>query len=104
MPNHTVGYIQDIIHSNKGFFLLVFTSPNCSHCYGIESRMGFLKTEFNAKLIIVNADENRLLAEQYLVENLPTVLIYKKNDLIDCIVGHNPISRYFSKLNIAINN
>jgi len=88
-----------MIFEQKGVLIVMFESDTCMFCkdvYGIIQTIKKLKP--NVKSIIINVSKNMDIAIQHSVNQVPTVDIYLNGDLIDRIVGNNPLGTYMRKI------
>ena len=83
----------------RGYTFIIFCSDNCGYCNGIEFIIKDIAERFSdSNVFRVDAHIECGLADKYSVENVPTVIIYKNQDLVDFIVGLQTPDRYLRKL------
>lgn len=66
-----------------------FWAPWCGPCKAIAPILENLATELGdkAKICKVNVDENKEIAERFKIQAIPTLLIFKDNEIADTVVG-----------------
>ena len=95
--------IEDILNSHEGFIFLIFLSNHCPNCEGsLKTLKKISALRPDIKMIKINADQHPNEAIKYSVSQVPTVLIYCKDILIDQVVGDRDMSRYFLKMKFDI--
>ena len=87
--------IEDMVKSNN-VLLLKFTASWCNSCKKYDHYIN----DLNVCVFSVDVGLNEDLQEEYDITVLPTVLIYKNNNLIDRIEGFITKSDFIKKLNI----
>lgn len=87
---------QTLITSDK-LVLVDFYATWCAPCKKMEPHLNELSKEMKDKVVIIrlDADENQSLAKELHIEALPTLLLYKNNNLVWSQTG------YMSKEEIA---
>lgn len=79
-----------------------FTAPWCAPCKALAPVFQGLAAEIaDAEFITIDVDENPLLAEQYQIRSVPTVIIEKDGDLFESFVGVAPRHKYVEAINAA---
>ena len=78
--------------------IVLFFSNNCNHCCKVESFIYSIHDDVKCDIKLINTDNNRKLALDNSIEFLPTVDVYKNDELIDRIVGLQELSRYYKKI------
>ena len=87
--------IEYMVKSNN-VLLLKFTASWCNSCKKYDHYIN----DLNVCVFSVDVGLNEDLQEEYDITVLPTVLIYKNNNLIDRIEGFITKSDFIKKLNI----
>ena len=66
-----------------------FWAPWCGPCKAITPILNELAEEFGdaVKICKVNIDSNSELASKYEIRAIPTILIFKDNQVVDTVVG-----------------
>ena len=55
-----------------------------------------------AKFFTIDTDEEKSIAKEYRIKELPTIMIFRKGELIDIIVGLTPKNILIAKIEEAI--
>ncbi|SEO37565.1 thioredoxin [Propionispora vibrioides] len=80
--------------------LVDFWAPWCGYCTKLSPILDELATEHASKMKVVkvNVDENRSLAQDYGVMSLPTMLLFKDGVQTEKLMGYMPKSAINAKL------
>jgi thioredoxin len=72
--------------------LVDFWATWCPPCRAIAPVLEEIATEANGRYVIgkMNVDENQRTAARFHIEGIPTLLIFKKGQLVDRLVGAHP--------------
>jgi len=72
--------------------LVDFWASWCPPCRAVAPVLDQLATESGGRYVIakLNVDENPRTAERFHIEGIPTLLIFKKGQLVDRLVGAHP--------------
>jgi thioredoxin 1 len=67
-------------------------APWCAPCHMIAPVIEELAKDYAGKILFgkLNVDENRRMTEQYQIMGIPALLVFKKGELVDRIVGALP--------------
>ena len=65
-------------------------APWCAPCKSMFPVMDELAREMNVAIGKINVDEDQTIASSYLVMSIPTLLIFKKGELVDRVTGTMP--------------
>lgn len=87
--------ITDVINSYD-IVLLKFTADWCDNCKKYEHFINDLSVYVQE----VDYDMNEDIIEEYEIQKLPTVLVYKNKNLVDRIEGFIPKTEFVKKLTI----
>jgi len=95
---------QEVVMQSEIPVLIDFWATWCKPCLVIAPSVKELAKEYEGKAIIgkLDVDKNRNTASSYNIQNIPTMLIFKKGKVVETIVGANPKEVMQEKLNIAI--
>ena len=80
--------------------LVDFWAPWCSYCNKLTPVLEEVSAELAGKLKIVkiNVDENRSLAQRYDIKGLPTMMLVKDGEVAEKIVGFLPKTSILGKI------
>ncbi|MBN2603738.1 MAG: thioredoxin [Candidatus Thermoplasmatota archaeon] len=75
-------------------------APWCGPCRMVGPIIDELAKEMSGKMVFgkLNVDENQTTSSKYGIMSIPTLLVFKKGDLIDKIIGALPKDMLKSKL------
>ncbi|HEY3423590.1 MAG TPA: thioredoxin [Negativicutes bacterium] len=90
---------EEVIESDKPV-LVDFWAPWCGYCSKLAPIFAELATELEdkVKLVTVNVDDNRSLAQQYGVMSLPTMILFKDGKLEEKMTGFMPKAALSTKI------
>lgn len=94
---------EEVIEAEKPV-LVDFWAPWCGYCQKLTPVIDELAGEIadKAKVVKVNVDENRALAQKYGVMSLPTMLLFKNGQQVEKMMGFMPKSAITAKINPLI--
>lgn len=77
--------VRAALAAPQGMVLVMFKSPSCSVCEEMSPAIAKLETEFAAKvkLVYCNSRENKTLAREFNVDNLPCLILVNGGREID---------------------
>jgi len=95
---------KEITSQNEKLIMVDFWAPWCSPCKIIGPIVEELAKDYKDKATIakLNVDENREIAAQLGIRNIPTILFFKNNEVVDKVVGMNSKSALENKINSLI--
>jgi thioredoxin 2 len=75
-----------------GYVLVDCWAPWCAPCRAVAPVLDELASKYagGVKIAKLNIDENHFTASQYSVQNIPTMLFFRKGKLLDRLVGAFP--------------
>jgi thioredoxin 1 len=84
-------FAEEVLESNT-FVLVEFYVPWCSHCRMVAPVVDEIAEQYagRVKVVKVNADENPQTVSQYNIRSVPTLMLFKKGQKIDQIIGAVP--------------
>ena len=80
--------------------LVDFWAPWCGPCRKISPIIDELATEFEGKVKVVkvNTDENLKITQEFSISGIPSILIFKKGEAVERLVGLMQKSQLVSNL------
>jgi len=95
---------EEIIKNKEELVLVDFWAAWCGPCKIIGPFLDELSIQFENNLIVakVNVDENPELAAQFGIRNIPTILFFKKGEIVDKSVGVSNKANLENKINSLI--
>lgn len=95
--------LNEAIESGKPV-LVDFWAEWCGPCRMVAPIVSELSGEYEGKAVIgkVNVDDNREVAAQYGIRNIPTILFFKDGKVVDKIVGASAKSAFTEKLDALV--
>ena len=86
--------------------LVDFGATWCAPCKAMEPIIKDMKTKYENKatIIEINIDEQRTLATDYMVQSIPTLIIFNDGREVKRLVGLQPVATIEQCLNEALEN
>jgi len=90
----------DNLIKNKKLVVVDCWAPWCGPCRMVEPVIEELAKEMQGKIIFskLNVDENPITSVKYKIMSIPTLLVFKNEELVDRIVGVMPKDMLSAKL------
>lgn len=84
-------FIEEVIDSEE-LVVLDFWAPWCGPCKMIAPIMEQLNTDYGNKVKFakLNVDDNPRIANDYKITSIPTIMMFKKGEIVDTTVGFKP--------------
>jgi thioredoxin 1 len=91
---------KEMVSDSRGVVLLDFFANWCSHCQKLLPLLDEVATDLEgkARILKVNVDENRDLAQKFQIKGLPTMVLFKDGNEIDRLIGYMPKEKITEKL------
>jgi len=95
---------QDEVLNYQGVALVDFWAPWCGPCMALGPVIEEIAKEYEGKAKIgkVNVDEEREVAQKYMVMSIPTVLVIKNGEVVNTLVGLRPKEDYFDAIDSVL--
>lgn len=94
---------KDVLKSDQPV-LVDFWASWCGPCIAMEPTIEAVAKEFDGQLVVakVNVDENPQIANDYGVQGIPTMYVFKNGQPVERLVGLQPKDKLASVLQGAI--
>lgn len=94
-------FAETVYTNNDKLFIVEFTAEWCSNCKDVQPILDELENECDDKIIFakIDVDQNSELADRFQVDKLPTFILFKHRNIIDYMIGFNPIERFRERIN-----
>ena len=91
---------QDEVLNSELPVLVDFYADWCGPCKMMSPVVDELSREYEGRLKVgkVNVDENTIVAQQYRVMSIPTILLIKNGQVVDQVVGAVPKAQLTGKI------
>lgn len=74
----------------EGLVVVDFYATWCGPCKMIGPVLEELSNELDIKVVKVDVDEHLEIAKNFAIMSVPTILIYKNNEIVDKLIGFMP--------------
>lgn len=74
----------------EGLVVVDFYATWCGPCKMIGPVLEELSQELDIKVVKVDVDEHLEIARKFAIMSVPTILIYKNNEIVDKLIGFMP--------------
>jgi thioredoxin 1 len=98
-----VDFEREVLKSEVPTVVVDFFADWCGPCRTVSPILESLSREYagRAKFVKVDVDANERLASEYDVQSIPTVIIFRRGQVLDRVVGAAPAAVYRAKLDAA---
>ena len=95
---------QEMVTESTTPVLLDFFATWCGHCQKLLPLLDEVAVDLDGKVKImkVNVDENKDLAQKFGIKGLPTMVLFKDGSEIDKLIGFMPKDKIIEKINAKI--
>ncbi|MBC8477988.1 MAG: thioredoxin [Candidatus Delongbacteria bacterium] len=92
MNEVTEATFEEMVLKAEGVVLVDFWAPWCAPCRALAPLLEELDVHFGDKLKIckLNTDENMQLPGQFGIRGIPTLILFKKGEPVERVVGVRP--------------
>ncbi len=95
---------EDEVLKNEEPVLIDFWAPWCGPCQMVGPIVEEISNEIGDKIKVgkVNVDENPEISEKYGIMSIPTLIIFKKGEIFQQLVGVQPKEVLLAEINKAL--
>lgn len=92
MKNITDQEVSQLLNNTNKLLIIDLWAPWCGPCRSLGPKLLELSQENAAttEIVKLNVDENPLTPAEHKVRGIPTILFFKKGELVDTLVGNHP--------------
>ena len=97
------GFPAEVLQSELPV-LVDFWAPWCGPCRRVAPMVEQLAQQYagQAKFVKIDVDQNQELAGSYGIHSIPTLMLFKKGEVVDRFVGIPPMNRLQDAINQAV--
>ncbi|BCU11801.1 MULTISPECIES: thioredoxin [Microcystis] len=101
VPAVTDATFKEVVLDSADPVLVDFWAPWCGPCRMVAPVVEEIAEMFIGKVKVVklNTDENPIIASQYGIRSIPTLMIFKEGQKVDMVVGAVPKTTLATTLN-----
>ena len=101
VPAVTDATFKDEVLDSANLVLVDFWAPWCGPCRMVAPVVEEIAKDFKGqvKVVKLNTDENPIIASQYGIRSIPTLMIFKEGQKVDMVVGAVPRTTLANTLN-----
>jgi thioredoxin 1 len=98
-----VDFEREVLKSEIPTVVVDFFADWCGPCRTVSPILESLSREYagRAKFVKVDVDANERLASEYNVQSIPTVIIFRRGQALERVVGVAPATTYREKVDAA---
>jgi len=95
---------ENEVSKYDGVALVDFWAPWCGPCQALGPVIEEISNEYEGKAKVgkVNVDEEREVAEKYMVMSIPSVMVFKNGELVNTLVGLRPKEDYLDAIDSVL--
>ncbi len=98
--------IKDIINRTDKYVLIDFYAFWCEPCIMLNPVLDELANNYSENIDVyrIDVDKNPAVADEYEIENVPTLVLVNKEKVLGNIVGYNSYDKVDKTLQDIVNN
>jgi len=101
MINLTDQNFKAEVNDYQGLVLVDFWAEWCGPCRLVKPIIEGLDQEFEGKVKFgsLEVDPNPATSQQFSIQSIPTILVFKNGEVVETVIGAEPRETYISLLN-----